>query len=363
MTDGLYRGYLRPYLFALDAEHAHDLTARILAVVHRSTWACSLLRDALAPRRDPALIMTLFNREFVFPVGLAAGFDKGATMYNALGAMGFGFVEVGTVTAHAQPGNDRPRLYRLPVDRAIVNRMGFNNPGAHAVAEAIRSSPPLDPVLGINLGKSKVTPLEEAPADYAVSARVLAPLADYLVINVSSPNTPGLRTLQSIEPLRAIVRAVRGVAKTVPLLVKIAPDLTNEEIDAVSDLALAEGLDGVVATNTTVSRAGLSSSAETIEAMGTGGLSGAPLRARATAVIGRVWRRSNGRLPVVGVGGVFTVDDAWEKVRAGASLIQVYTGLVYEGPTLPRTLCEGLSERLRAAGFTTLSAAVGSAHG
>ena len=363
MIGSLYRRHVRPRAFALDAERAHELTARALAAVHRSAAARSLVRDALAPRRDPALVTALWGREFASPVGLAAGFDKGASMYNALGAMGFGFVEVGTVTARAQPGNDRPRLFRLPGDRAVVNRMGFNNPGAEAAAAAIRAHPPADVVLGVNLGKSKVTPLDEAPADYATSARLLAPLADYLVVNVSSPNTPGLRSLQSVEALRDIAAAVRAVSGAVPLLVKIAPDLADEDVDAVADLAAGGAFDGVVATNTTVSRAGLASPPEAVEAAGTGGLSGAPLRARATAVVGRVWRRTDGRVPVVGVGGVSSADDAWEKVRAGASLVQVYTALVYEGPTLAREVCEGLSRRVREGGFASLAAAVGSAHG
>jgi len=363
MIGALYRDHIRPRAFALDAERAHELAARALTATHRSAWLRSLVRDALAPRRDPALVMEMFGREFASPVGVAAGFDKGAMMYNALGAMGFGFVEVGTVTALAQPGNERPRLFRLPDDRAVVNRMGFNNPGAEAAATSIRAEPPVDVVLGVNLGKSKVTALEEAASDYAASAKLLAPLADYVVINVSSPNTPGLRSLQSVASLREIVRVVRGAAGEAPLLVKIAPDLADEDVDDVADLALAEGLAGVVATNTTVSRAGLASAPEAVEAAGAGGLSGAPVRERSTAVIGRVWKRTDGRVPVVGVGGVFTADDAWEKVRAGASIVQVYTGLVYEGPTLARELCEGLSKRVREGGFARLADAVGSAHG
>ena len=362
MIAELYRDHIRPRAFALDAERAHELAARALGAAHRSAPARALLRELCAPRRDPALVTEMFGREFVSPVGVAAGFDKAAALYNGLGAMGFGFVEAGTITARAQPGNDRPRLFRLPDDRAIVNRMGFNNPGAAAAAAAIAAHPPADLVLGVNLGKSKVTPLEEAPSDYAASARWLGPLADYLVINVSSPNTPGLRSLQSVESLRAIVRAVRAAASSVALLVKIAPDLADEDVDAVADLARSERLDGIVATNTTVAREGLTSSPGAVSATGAGGLSGPPLRARATAVVGRVWRRTDGRVPVVGVGGVTTAEDAWEKVRAGAALVQVYTALVYEGPSLARALCEGLSQRVRAGGFASLAAAVGSAH-
>ncbi len=354
----LYAHLLRPLLFALDPEAAHHAAALGLRALHRSRTLRSRVRPAPP---DPALAVEVFGLRFPTPVGVAAGFDKGAAFYNGLGALGFGFVEVGTVTARAQPGNPSPRLFRLPRDRALVNRMGFNNPGAEAAARAIEAHPPDGIVLGINLGKSKVTPLDQAADDYAASARRLAPLADYLVLNVSSPNTPGLRALQAIDALRGIVRAVRAVptAAAVPLLVKIAPDLADEDIDAVVDMALEERLAGLVATNTTVAREGLASAPAAVAAAGDGGLSGAPVRRRSTAVIARIRRRAGAALPVVGAGGVFTADDAWEKVRAGASLVQVYTGFVYEGPTQAVDLARGLSRRLRDAGFASLEAAVG----
>ena len=364
LARALYQHVVKPWVFLLPAERAHEIAAAGLHVVHASSVLRAVTRRVLAPEVFPGLALTVFGRTFSTPVGVAAGFDKGATLYNALGAMGFASVEVGTVTAFAQPGNDRPRLFRLPLDRALVNRMGFNNPGAHAARRAIERHPPDGLVLGVNLGKSKVTPLEEAPADYAASARELGALAHYLVINVSSPNTPGLRSLQSVEALGAIVRAVRaacGEARR-PLLVKIAPDLADEDIDAVVDFCLAEKVDGLVATNTTVTRAGLATTAREVEAIGVGGLSGAPVRRRATEVIARAYKRADGRLPIVGVGGVSSADDAWEKLEAGASLVQVYTGFIYEGPTLAADITRGLAARMVREGVTSIAEVVGRAH-
>ena len=360
----LYQRAVRPAMFALDAERAHEVATAGLALAHRSRSARAALRAAIGHRDDEALATEVFGLRFRSPVGVAAGFDKRAELYNALGALGFGAVEVGTITAHAQPGNERPRLFRLADDRAVINRMGFNNPGAEAAEAALRAHKPDGVVLGVNLGKSKVTALEDAPDDYAASARRLGPFADYMVINVSSPNTPGLRSLQSVDALRPIVRAVRGAlaGRAVPLLVKIAPDLADEDVDAVADLAWEERLAGVVATNTTLSRDALRAPAEAVAAMGAGGLSGAPLRARSTAVISRLWRRAGARVPIVGAGGVFSADDAWEKLAAGASLVQVYTGFIYEGPTIARDIARGLGARLRREGFARLSDVVGSAH-
>ncbi len=274
-------------MFALDAERAHEVAVRGLSLVHRVSTLRAVVRTTLAPVDDARLAVDAFGLRFRNPVGVAAGFDKGASLYNALGALGFGAVEVGTLTGRAQPGNDRPRLFRLPADRAVLNRMGFNNAGVDAAEIALRAHRPEGIVLGVNLGKSKVTPLEDAPAEYADGARRLASLADYLVINVSSPNTPGLRSLQSVDALRPIVRAVRESlhGRRVPLLVKIAPDLNDDDVDAVADLARDESLDGLIATNTTLSREGLTTDPAHVVAMGAGGLSGAPLRARSTAVI------------------------------------------------------------------------------
>ena len=353
----MYRGVLRPALFGLDAERAHGLAMHALAVAHRSPAACRALRALAGAADDGSLAVHALGRRFTSPFGVAAGLDKGAEAYNALGALGFGCVEVGTVTARAQDGNARPRLFRLPADRALLNRMGFNNPGATVVAQRLAAVPPEGVVLGVNIGKSRAASLDEAAADYAESARLLAPFAAYVVINVSSPNTPGLRSLQSVEALAPIVRAVRAAmpAPAPPLLVKIAPDLADEDIDAVTDLARAEGLAGIVATNTTLRRDGLVTPAEAVRALGDGGVSGAPLRERSAAVVARVFRRCAGELTIVGAGGVFDADDAWRLVEAGATLVQVYSGFVYQGPSLARELSAGLRARMRSEGVRDLA--------
>jgi dihydroorotate dehydrogenase len=354
----LYRILLRPFLFLLDAETAHSVAAFFLRIVHRVAWLRALLRRAL----PPALEVHALGQTFASPILLAAGFDKSAEMYNALGAIGFAGVEIGTVTAHAQPGNPRPRLFRLPADHAVVNRMGFNNPGAAAVEAALAAHPRDASLrLGVNLGKSKVTELDRAADDYAESARRLARFADYLVINVSSPNTPGLRSLQSVDALRPIVEAVQRELATLdappPLLVKIAPDLADEDIDAVVDYARDAKLAGIVATNTTISRddLGLSSPRDRIDAIGAGGLSGRPLRRRALEVIRRVAARSRGSLTIIGVGGIETADDVFETLRAGAALVQVYTGFLYEGPGFARRLARGLLARMQARGVRSVA--------
>jgi dihydroorotate dehydrogenase len=361
VVGGLYRGALRPLLFGLDAERAHSLTLGALRLAQSSGVARAALRATFGVGGDDALAVEVFGRRFATPFGVAAGLDKEAVAYNTLGALGFSFVEIGTVTAHAQPGNDRPRLFRLPRDGAVINRMGFNNPGCDAAARHLAAHPPDGVIVGVNLGKSKVTELADAPHDYATSARALAPYADYAVINVSSPNTPGLRSLQSVDALAAIVRAVRPALadRAVPLLVKIAPDLADDDVDAVVDLARAEGLAGLVATNTTLRRDGLVTPPDAVKAMGAGGLSGAPVRARSREVVARIYRRAGGDLPVIGVGGVFTADDAWALIEAGASLVQVYTGFIYRGPTMARELSEGLRARLRADGAASVASVVG----
>lgn len=295
--------------------------------------------------------------DFPEVLGLAAGFDKNGEAVDALAGLGFGFVEIGTVTALPQPGNPKPRLARLPRDRAIVNRMGFNNDGAEAVARRLATRKKrlkgAAPVLGINIGKSKVVPEEDEHAvlaDYRTSTRLLAPYADYLVVNVSSPNTPGLRSLQAPERLRPLLEAVRAEADVVtdahvPLLVKIAPDLDDEDIVAVAYLALELGLDGIVATNTTIGREGLVSPAEAVEKAGGGGLSGAPLRKRANDVM-RLLRQTVGHdLTLVGVGGIGSVEDAQERLEAGADLLQAYSALIYEGPTWPRKVNAALTKK------------------
>lgn len=310
---------------------------------------------------DPRLQSRLWEIDFPNPVGLAAGFDKSGRAFNALGALGFGFVEIGTITALAQPGNPRPRIFRLPRDRALLNRMGFNNPGAAALAEHLQRQP-VETVLGINVGKSKVTPLERSIDDYLRSIELLERFARYLVINISSPNTPGLRELQDAGPLRELLRAVvaRPVAgEKKPVLVKLAPDLGGEQMDQAVEIALEEGISGIIAVNTTISREGLHASAQEIEALGAGGISGAPLRAKALASIARVRRTTGGAVPIIGVGGIFSADDAWNAIRAGADLVQLYTGFIYGGPGVIRQINQGLLERLEREGVRSLAEVVG----
>ncbi|MCO5968189.1 quinone-dependent dihydroorotate dehydrogenase [Actinoallomurus soli] len=347
----MYRLVFSLLLRRLPAETAHRISFALLRLLGAVPGALPLLRRAFAPR-DPALRVRALGLEFPGPVGLAAGFDKDAEAYEALGAFGFGFVEIGTVTARPQPGNPRPRLFRLVRDRAIVNRMGFNNHGARAAAARLRGR--RNVIVGVNIGKTKVVPEAEAVADYVASTEALAALADYLVVNVSSPNTPGLRDLQAVEHLRPLLTAVREAAdratdRRVPLLVKIAPDLADADVDAIADLALELGLDGVIATNTTISREGLATDPAEVEAAGAGGLSGAPLKRRSVEVLRRLRDRAGDRLVLISVGGVETADDAWERLRAGATLVQAYTGLIYGGPLWAHTINRGLARRLRAA--------------
>ncbi|GGG09918.1 dihydroorotate dehydrogenase (quinone) [Rhodococcoides trifolii] len=308
--------------------------------------------------RDPLLASTVFGVRFPSPVGLAAGFDKDAAGVDAWGPLGFGFAEIGTVTADAQPGNPQPRLFRVAADRGLVNRMGFNNHGAAAAAGRLTRRRGDIPI-GANIGKTKVIAPEGATADYTTSARLLGPVADFVVVNVSSPNTPGLRDLQAVESLRPLLAAVQSAVDK-PVLVKIAPDLSDDDIDAVADLAVELDLAGIVATNTTIARTGLRTPSAEVDAMGAGGLSGAPVAARSLEVLRRLHSRVGGRIALVSVGGIETVDQAWERIEAGASLIQGYTGFVYGGPFWARRLNAGIARRARAAGFRSLSDAVGS---
>jgi dihydroorotate dehydrogenase len=354
-----YRALARPMLFLLAAETAHRLVLGTLALLSRIPGAQRVL-GLIFGAPDPILRVRAFGRELGSPIGLAAGLDKDAEAFGAFTALGFGSVEVGTVTAEGQPGNPQPRLFRLPADRALINRMGFNNGGARAVAERLARHGAHAGVLGINIGKTKRVAPEQAIDDYAQSATLLAPYADYLVVNVSSPNTPGLRDLQAVERLGPLLSAMRTALdaaspdRRVPLLVKIAPDLADGDIDAVADLALALGLDGIVAVNTTLSRAALSTAPAEVERYGAGGVSGAPLKPRALEVLRRLRARAGDRLLLISVGGIETADDVWDRLRAGATLVQLYTALVYEGPGLPSRLNRELAARLRNAGYTGL---------
>lgn len=330
-------------MFFFPAEGVHHFAFWCLRAVFRLPLVGSLLRSWLRPA--PELERSVLGISFRSPVGLAAGFDKNALGYNALGDLGFGFVEVGTVTGEGQPGNPKPRLFRLKRDRALINRMGFNNLGAEFLRA--RLTAPRRTVVGVNIGKTKLVSEEEAVADYVKSARLLGPLADYLVVNVSSPNTPGLRDLQAAEKLAPLLSAVKATlaevcTKPPPLFVKIAPDLSDAQIDAVADLSLDLGLSGIIATNTTISRAGLQTPEDEVRALGAGGLSGAPLKRRAVAVLERLKERVGERLVLISAGGIETVDDVRERLAAGAALVQVYTAFVYEGPLLPYRLNAGL---------------------
>ncbi len=349
----MYRLAYRVLLRRVPAETAHrSAFALIRAVAWMPGLAWALTRW-LGPR-DPALRVRALGLEFPGPLGLAAGFDKDARGFRGLGALGFGFVEVGTVTARAQPGNPRPRMFRLTADRALVNRMGFNNEGAAAAAARLRRRARGALVVGVNIGKTKVVTEDGAAADYAASARAVAAVADYVVVNVSSPNTPGLRDLQAADRLKPVLTAVRSAldgaagGRRVPLLVKIAPDLADADVDAVADLALELGLDGIIATNTTIARDHLVTDPAEVAAAGAGGLSGPPLRDRALAVLVRLRARAGDRLVLIAAGGIETPDDAWQRLRAGATLLQAYTGFIYGGPLWPRRIHAGLARRARA---------------
>ncbi|MFT4011688.1 MAG: quinone-dependent dihydroorotate dehydrogenase [Nocardioidaceae bacterium] len=334
-------------LTRVDPESIHGWATRGIRVARPAT--------ALARRRHHYRPVEAMGLRFPGPLGLAAGFDKNARSIDALAALGFSFVEIGTVTGEPQPGNDRPRLFRLKDDHAIVNRMGFNNDGAEVIARRLaarRARRRGDVIVGVNIGKTKVVPEEQAAVDYRKSTRLLAPYADYLVVNVSSPNTPGLRDLQAVDKLEPLLTAVRNEAESVlessldrplPLLVKIAPDLADEDVDAVADLAVGLGLDGIVATNTTISRDGLTSSPEAVAAAGAGGLSGQPLTARALEVTARLRKRVGPGLTIIGVGGIATAAQAEARLAAGATLLQAYTGFVYGGPAWPHRLQTALA--------------------
>ncbi|SFS17679.1 dihydroorotate oxidase A [Agrococcus baldri] len=322
----------------IDPEAAHHLGATAITAI-----------GAARPgvRTDPVLRTRALGREFPTPFGVAAGFDKDATMIAGLGALGFGHVEVGTVTALPQPGNDRPRLFRLTDDRALVNRMGFNNGGAAAAAERIAAAREARsrPVVGVNIGKSRVVDAADAAAveaDYLHSARLLAPVADYLAVNVSSPNTPGLRGLQDERLLEPLLTAIRGASGSTPVLVKIAPDLDDEQVAGIAALAGRIELAGVIATNTTISREGLTSTADAVAHAGAGGLSGRPVAARSLAVLRILRAELPAALEVISVGGVETADDVRERLQAGAALVQGYTGFIYRGPGWAREINRGL---------------------
>ncbi len=369
-----YRNFIRPVLFSQEAENIHQRTMKMLARASRSELACDALSAFYSA---PSLPVEAFGLSFPNPVGLAAGMDKHAEALAAWPAFGFGFAELGAVTWHAQPGNDRPRMFRAIPEAAIINRMGFNNPGAETIAQTLaqcRASGrwPRHPV-GMNLGKSKVTPLEKAAEDYAQSFRLLHSHLDFFVVNVSSPNTPNLRQLQDRAALDEILaalqeshpappgdnEAIQRAAARKPVLVKISPDLSFEALDEILELVSPRNIAGIVATNTTITRPATNNPSVQTTYAQAGGLSGRPLRARSTEIIRHLHRQTRGKLPIIGVGGIFNAADAWEKITAGACLVQVYTGLVYEGPAIAGEIVKGLRRRLEKHGFKTLRQAVG----
>jgi len=375
----IYQKGVRPLLFSglkADPEMLHHQMMRGMRWLQETgdrppaLWVQNNLRRSLGIHH-PALRQTLWGITFPNPVGLAAGFDKNGEAAEAWECCGFGYAELGTVTHHAQPGNPKPRMFRLVEDDAALNRMGFNNEGAAAMAERLayrakaRAAADASPFpIGINLGKSKVTPLEDAASDYLASFQLLKELGDYFVVNVSSPNTPGLRSLQSTENLDRILSTLQQEnAGQKPLLVKIAPDLEWEAIADILTLAQTHNLSGIIATNTTIRRDHLKT--QVLPATGkpitdeAGGISGAPLRQRSTEIIRFIYQKTNGTLPIIGVGGIFTAADAWEKITAGASLLQLYTGWIYEGPWIFRRLLTGLLTELETHGFSHIQDAVG----
>ncbi|MGQ0506830.1 MAG: quinone-dependent dihydroorotate dehydrogenase [Myxococcaceae bacterium] len=345
----MYR-LLRILIFLFPAETAHHLGIAALALLGKLTGLCRMLRARVMKRAPPSLKCTIAGLSCEHPIWLAAGLDKDAVAVDGLFALGFGAVEIGTLTPKPQPGNPQPRLFRMPKHKALINRMGFNNGGAAAAGERLKQRRWHPAPLGVNIGKNKDTPLDDAENDYVKCVEALGEVGDYVVVNASSPNTPGLRQLQEPERLTALLKAVRAQVRK-PLFLKIAPDLSPEAVDAAVDAALACGLDGLIATNTTVERPFPHPEA--------GGLSGAPLREVSTEIVRRAYQRSAGRFPIIGVGGVFSAEDAYKKIRAGASAVQLYTGFIYEGPGMVWRLLPELAVLLRRDGFQDIADAIG----
>jgi len=340
----MYKLLLRPFFFLFPSETAHHLALWLLKAVLLLPGMRRVFRKCYTVQ-DKRLERKVFGLTFPNPVGLAAGFDKDAKYVDELACLGFGFIEIGTVTPRPQDGNPKPRLFRLIPDEALINRMGFNNEGMIAAEQRLvhRKS---KIIIGGNIGKNKLTPNEHALQDYLVCFDALAGVVDYFVVNVSSPNTPGLRELQEKEPLTQLLLALQERNVTLPrprpLLLKIAPDLTDTQLDDIIEIVQAAKLDGIVATNTTISREWLTASKVKLDKIGAGGLSGKPLRQRSTEMIRYIAQKTSGQLPIIAVGGIFTAADAREKLDAGASLVQVYTGFIYEGQGIAKRICKGL---------------------
>lgn len=340
----MYKQILKPLFFKLDPEKAHYLTFDLLKFFLGNSLGKSISK-AFLNTEHPSLEKELFGLKFKNPVGLAAGLDKDAKAFDELAALGFGFIEIGTLTPKAQPGNDKPRLFRLPKDGGIINRMGFNNEGVDAAVGRLKKRK-TNILIGGNIGKNKVTSNEDAIKDYEYCFKALFDVVDYFVVNVSSPNTPNLRALQDKEPLTALLNHLQSInnskAKRKPLLLKIAPDLTDSQLDDIISIVADTKIDGIIATNTTIAREPLSYSKAEIEAIGMGGLSGKPLTQKSTEVIRYLKTRSNNAFPIIGVGGIHSPEDAHDKIKAGADLIQLYTGFIYEGPGLIKRINKSL---------------------
>jgi dihydroorotate dehydrogenase len=340
----LYRLFIRPFFFLFDAETAHYLTLNIFKILLKIPFAKTICK-AICTMNKPELKVTLFGIEFPNKVGLAAGFDKNARYLQELACLGFGHIEIGTVTPLPQTGNDKPRLFRLPKDGAIINRMGFNNDGMTAIANRLKTRPK-GLIVGGNIGKNKITPNEEAANDYIKCFNGLFDYVDYFTVNVSSPNTPGLRALQEKQPLMHILNELQKINRQKnrrkPILLKIAPDLTEQQLDDIVEIVSETKIDGVIATNTTIERNNLTTTQNEIENTGAGGLSGKPLMQKSTSVIQYLADKSEHAFPIIGVGGIMNGNDAKAKIEAGAQLVQVYTGFIYEGPMLAKKICKSL---------------------
>lgn len=342
----MYKLILRPLFFCLNPEKAHHFVTGLFKFISLIPGANWIIRKSLTIR-DKRLEREVFGIKFPNPVGLAAGFDKDAGFYQEFSNLGFGFIEIGTITPKAQPGNPKPRMFRLPKDQGLINRMGFNNNGV-SIARARLKSRDTNFIIGGNIGKNKDTPNDQALNDYLICFRELHDVVDYFVVNVSSPNTPGLRELQDKGPLMAILSTLKqeneAYEQPKPILLKIAPDLTNSQLDDIVEIITESKIDGVIATNTTISRDNLKTEPKEIEEIGNGGLSGKPVRERSTDVIRYLSQKSNGSFPIIGVGGIHRAKDALEKIEAGASLVQIYTGFIYEGPGLIKQINQALLE-------------------
>ncbi len=342
----MYKSIIRPLLFKINAETVHYLAFKAIRMLHYLPFVPALLKKKYLSH-EPSLERKVFGLTFPNPVGLAAGFDKNAQLIDQLSNFGFGFIEIGTVTPKPQEGNPKPRLFRLKKDQALINRMGFNNEGLDALIKRLKKRKS-QTLIGGNIGKNKITPNTEAAQDYIISFEALHPWVDYFVVNVSSPNTPNLRDLQDKEPLTQLLNALQALnqkkSQPKPILLKIAPDLTDTQLDEIIEVVNISKIAGIIATNTTLDRSQLQTDRSQVDSIGAGGLSGQPLKNRATEVIRYLHQKSNAAFPIIGVGGIHSPEDALEKLEAGASLVQVYTGFVYEGPGLIKKINQKLAE-------------------